>query len=91
MDDEMKERPKVGDRVEFRCRSVRIGTVVAVAETDAHFLIETPFTGRMERKPYELKRVISTRPLSIPVTVPVPVLPVRDMARVARALVTFKR
>jgi hypothetical protein len=49
----MKERPKVGDRVEFWRRGVQIGTVVAVAETGAHFLIELPFTSRMERKPWD--------------------------------------
>ncbi|MBA7688484.1 hypothetical protein ES703_96966 [subsurface metagenome] len=39
----MKMRPKVGDRVEFRSHgSSRIGKVVAIAETDAHFLIRMP-------------------------------------------------
>ncbi len=41
----MKERPKVGDRVEFQYRGVKIGKVVAIAETDAHFLIKMP-TGK---------------------------------------------
>jgi len=54
MDDEVKERPKVGDRVEFQARGVRIGTVVGiVTETGIHFLIETPFTAKMRRKPWE--------------------------------------
>ncbi len=35
----MKERPKVGDRVEFRYRGLKIGEVVAVAVTGIHFLI----------------------------------------------------
>jgi len=50
----MKMRPKIGDRVEFHCRGVRIGTVVAVAETGVHFLIETPFTSPIARKPFEV-------------------------------------
>jgi len=52
MVDEMKERPKVGDRVEFRSRGVRIGTVIAVAKTGVHFRIETPFT--TVRKPWDI-------------------------------------
>jgi len=35
----MKPRPKVGDRVEFRYRGLKIGTVIAVAVTGVHFLI----------------------------------------------------
>ena len=44
MDDEIKERPKIGDRVEFRAyKMTRIGAVVAVvAETGAHFRIRMP-------------------------------------------------
>ena len=49
----MKERPKVGDRVEFWSGGVRIGTVVAVAETGVHFRIEVPFTSKMRRRPYD--------------------------------------
>jgi len=36
----MKERPKVGDRVEFERRGVRTGVVISVAETGVHFLVE---------------------------------------------------
>ena len=36
----MKERPKVGDRVKFQFRGEKIGTVLAVAMTGVHFLIE---------------------------------------------------
>lgn len=36
----MKPRPKVGDRVKFRYRGERTGTVLAVAETGVYFLIE---------------------------------------------------
>ena len=50
----MKERPKVGDRVEFNCRGVRIGTVVAIAETGVHFLVETPFTSPIARRPLDI-------------------------------------
>jgi len=50
----MKMRPKVGDRVEFKCRGVRIGKVVAVAETGVHFLIEAPFISPIARKPFEV-------------------------------------
>ncbi len=38
----MKERPKVGDRIEYESNGVRIGTVIAVAETGVHFTITTP-------------------------------------------------
>jgi len=39
----MKERPKVGDRVEFKYRGIFTGKVVdVVEETGVHFLIETP-------------------------------------------------
>ncbi len=40
--DKMKERPKVGDRIEYESNGVRIGTVIAVAETGVHFTITTP-------------------------------------------------
>jgi hypothetical protein len=55
MDDDMKKRPKLGDRVEFKYhRSSRIGNIIAVSkETDSHFLIETPFNSNMVRKPWE--------------------------------------
>ena len=36
----MKPRPKVGDRVKFRYRGERTGTVLAIAMTGVHFLIE---------------------------------------------------
>ena len=39
----MRERPKVGDRVEFYSRGRRVGRVVGLAETGYHFLIEMPF------------------------------------------------
>lgn len=47
----MKERPKVGDRVEFRTYGMaRIGKVFAVAETGVHFLIEAPeFRGKYRK------------------------------------------
>lgn len=35
----MKTRPKIGDRVEFRYRGLKIGEVIAVAVTGIHFLI----------------------------------------------------
>lgn len=36
----VKPRPKIGDRVEFRYRGLKIGTVIAVAVTGVHFLIK---------------------------------------------------
>jgi len=51
MDDEVKERPKVGDRVEFRAYGhARTGKVIAVAETGAHFLIEASWFKYKYRK-----------------------------------------
>lgn len=38
----MKPRPKVGDRVEFRYRGLKIGEIIAVAVTGVHFLIKYP-------------------------------------------------
>jgi len=46
MADELKERPKVGDRVKFRSHGhARTGKVLAVAVTDVHFLIEIETPG----------------------------------------------
>lgn len=51
MDDEVKERPKVGDRVKFRASgATRIGTVVSVAETSVHFLIRWDSESRLLKK-----------------------------------------
>lgn len=43
MDGEMKERPKVGDCVEFKYRGVFTGKVIeVVTETGVHFRIKMP-------------------------------------------------
>ncbi|GAH06851.1 unnamed protein product, partial [marine sediment metagenome] len=59
----MKERPKVGDRVEFRLYGVaRIGTLVAVvAETGVHFLAEMS-TGRFKFKRIAVNDIIRILP-----------------------------
>ncbi len=80
MDNEVKERPKVGDRVEFRSQrareyGVRIGTVIAVAETGVHFRIETPFT--TARKPWESE--CNQRQLRIPLSAIIRILPERRL------------
>lgn len=60
---EKKERPKTGDRVEFRCyRMTRIGIVIAVAETGVHFLIEAPIRSKMKRRHIGLDSIIRILP-----------------------------
>lgn len=52
----MKERPKIGDFIEFKNRGlIRTGTVVAVAETGVHFLVEMSLTSTITRK--SLRRI----------------------------------
>ena len=60
----MKERPKVGDRVEFPLYGkVRTGTVFAVvAETGAHFLIEMPTGSKYKYKRVGLDAIIRILP-----------------------------
>ena len=53
----MKERPKFGDRVEFKSHGLTLeGKVIAVAPTGVHFLIETPFTPKVSRKIWKYRR-----------------------------------
>lgn len=47
----MKQRPKIGDWVEFRSYGKHIGEVTAIATTGVHFQIKIP-TGR-----YKMRRV----------------------------------
>ena len=58
----MKERPKVGDRVEFRYRGVKIGTVAAVAETGVHFLIKMPIRYRCRQRQIGINDIIQILP-----------------------------
>ena len=48
---EMKERPKVGDQVEFRYYQLRRkGKIVTVAETGVHFVIKSSKTKSLKVK-----------------------------------------
>jgi len=38
----VKERPKVGDRIEYQSNGVRVATIIAVDEIGVHFTIDTP-------------------------------------------------
>ncbi|MCK4703199.1 hypothetical protein KAT55_07570 [Candidatus Bathyarchaeota archaeon] len=58
----MKERPKVGDRVEFRYRGVKIGTVAALAETGVHFLIKMPIGYRCRQRQIGIDAIIQILP-----------------------------
>ena len=58
----MKERPKVGDLVEFRYRGVRKGEVVAVAVTGAHFLIKTPAGSTYRQRQVGINNIIQILP-----------------------------
>jgi len=64
MDDEIKGRPKIGDRVEFRAYNItRIGTVVAiVAETGAHFRIKMPPGFRYKYRKIGINNIIKILP-----------------------------
>jgi len=59
----MRERPKVGDRVEFKHRrGVRTGTVIGVAETGVHFLIELREPGRFRHRRVGIGRIVRILP-----------------------------
>ena len=59
----MKERPKVGDHVEFRSHgSSRIGKVVAVAVTGMHFVIETPIGYKHRNRKIGMEAIIRILP-----------------------------
>ena len=60
----MKERPKVGDRVEFKYRGVLTGKVHAVAETGVHFMIEMPKKHRLKYRLIGLSTIIRILPKS---------------------------
>lgn len=59
----MKPRPKVGDHVKFQYRGERTGTVLAVAMTGVHFLIEWS-SGRYKtiRRLIGINRIIEILP-----------------------------
>jgi len=59
----MKERPRIGDHVEFRCRKgVRIGRVIAVAVTGIHFRIEMPIGYKYRHRMIGLDSIIRILP-----------------------------
>jgi len=58
----MKERPKVGDCVEFRHRGVHRGEIVAVAVTGVHFSIKTVVEGKYRYRRIGLDAIIRILP-----------------------------
>lgn len=60
---EMKEIPKVGDRVEFKYRGIFTGKVIAVVvETGVHFLIESPVGHKPPYRRVGLSKIIRILP-----------------------------
>ncbi len=60
---EMKERPKVGDHVEFKShRYSQIGKIIAVAVTGMHFLVESPIGHKHRNRKIGLTGIIRILP-----------------------------
>jgi len=58
----MKERPKVGDHIEYESNGVRMATVIAVAETGVHFTIDTPIWYKYRYRKIGLDAIIRILP-----------------------------
>jgi len=62
-----RERPKLGDWVEFKYRTreyTRVGKIIAVASSGVHFTIETDHTIYRSRRDWDGDRLILHVPLS---------------------------
>lgn len=63
----MKEKPKVGDIVEFKShRTSRIGKIIAVAVTGMHFLIEAPIGHKYKNRRIGMGGIIRILPKDDP-------------------------
>jgi len=58
----VKERPKVGDRVEYQSNGVRVGEIIAVDEIGVHFAITTPIGWKHRYRKIGLSAIIRILP-----------------------------